>query len=298
MNERIKELKARLAGLEGSYYDFCDYADWYKEKGKMKLVEELKKRGYNVEEKEVAKVNETKRGLYVSKGDAGIMLYGECMDEDVEEIIDMIEKKFNNKINDVASAVNDRDYVLSHVRCRLINKERNAEYLANKPHIDFLDLAAVFDLDTSEFTGGSSSAVLPNKVVQKIGLTTEELFFRAMENEEISYDSLMNMATGNHLETPREADALVVTKANKPYGATAMLHKEILAEISAMWEDDLVICPSSVHEIIVLRDSDVKDNSAIIDIVTSINATKVSATEFLSNNVYYYDHATNKVEFM
>ena len=264
---------------------------------KTELIETLKSLGYTVEEKTVTKVNERKEALIVSKNEIGITLYPEHLLSEMSEVIEMVEKQFNEIRNDVVKSFGNRDYILSHVRCRMVNKERNADLLADAPHIDFLDLAVIFEVDTTEFTREPSAGIIRNGLMSAAGLTVDELYSHAMENETIAYDSIMNFLMGYKVETLESATALFVTKPDKLYGATAILHNEVLAEIAKLKDDDLIIFPSSVHEIIVIPANTGVESSAMREMVSTINATEVRPEDFLSNSVYYYDRASNTVEF-
>lgn len=253
---------------------------------------ELENRGYKVEEIAVNKVNGEKSGISVTKDGVGVVLYGD--NYSAQEVIDMIEEKRNSNISD---ALVNRDYILSNVGFRLINTEKNQEYLEGKPHVDLLDLASVFEVDTTKLIGQPSSTVINEGVLEHAGITQDELYTHAMENEKITYDSLMNILFPA-MESVEDADIIVATKENKWYGATAMLHTDILAKIAEIKGDDLIIFPSSVHEIIIIPGSLSNNAEDMISIVKQVNETEVRPEDFLSDNVYYFDRATKTIEFM
>ena len=256
------------------------------------LTNELGNRGYKVEEIAINKVNGEKSGLSVTKDGVGVVLYGG--DYTAQEIMDMIEEKSNSNISD---ALVNRDYILSNVNFRLINAEKNREYLDDKPHVDLLDLTAVFEVDTTKLIGQPSSTVINEKALDAAGITRDELYAHAMGNEKIIYDSFMNILFPA-MESVEDANIIFATKENKWYGATAMLHTDILAEIAEIKGDDLIIFPSSVHEIILIPGSFSDNAEDMIGIVKQINATEVRPEDFLSDNVYYFDRATKTIEFM
>lgn len=256
------------------------------------LINELENRGYKVEEIAINKVNGKQGGLSVTKDGVGVVLYGG--DYTAQEVIDMIEDKRNANLSD---ALVNRDYILSNVGFRLINAEKNREYLEGKPHVDLLDLTAVFEVDTTKLIGQPSSTVISESVLEHAGITRDELYAHAMENEKIVYDSLMNILFPA-MESVEDADIIVATKENKYYGATAMLHTDILAKIAEIKGDDLIIFPSSVHEVILIPGSFSDNAEDMIGIVKQVNATEVRPEDFLSDNVYYFDRATKTVEFM
>lgn len=198
----------------------------------------------------------------------------------------------------ILEEVMNPEYVKANVRRRVINTERNREYLKGKPHRELLDLSIIYEIDVTDPTGGFWVAVLTDAMVEHLGLTEAELYASANGNENIVYDTLTNYIYDDHIEETKDATILFVTIERKPHGACAILHKETLSEIAEMWGDDLIICPSSVHEIIVLPANFSDDRAAMLDIVKSVNATEVRPEDFLSDNVYYFDRATTEVEMM
>jgi len=198
----------------------------------------------------------------------------------------------------IMEAMKNPEFIKANVRRRVINTEQNREYLKGKPHRELLDLSIVYEVDVTDLTGDASATVLTDVVMEYLGLTETELWEAANGNEKIVYDSLTNYIYGDHVEDVKDAMSLFITTERKWYGACAILHKETLSEIAEMWGDDLIICPSSVHEIIVLPANFSKDRAAMLDIVKSVNATEVRPEDFLSDNVYYFDRATNEIELM
>lgn len=198
----------------------------------------------------------------------------------------------------IMEAMKNPEFVKANVRRRVINTERNREYLKGKPHRELLDLSIVYEVDVTDLVGSASATVLTDPVIDYLGLTEAELYVSANRNEKIIYDSLINFIYGEHMEEVKDAINLIVTTERKWYGACAILHKEVLSEIAEILNDDLIVCPSSVHEIVVLPAKFTQDRAVMLNIVKSINATEVRPEDFLSDNVYYFDRAANEVEMM
>ena len=95
--------------------------------------------------------------------------------------------------------------------------------------------------------------------------------------------------TAGSLENPTNAGMYVLTNYRKHYGASEILDKYILQEISDKLESDLIVLPSSVHDVIILAKDKRMRYRELAGMVKEINATEVLPEEFLSNHVYVYE---------
>lgn len=74
-----------------------------------------------------------------------------------------------------------------------------------------------------------------------------------------------------------------------------MLYQSVFAELADRLDSNLIILPSSVHELIMTPDSGEFSTEELEKIVTEINATEVPLNEVLSNHIYRYDRVSRKV---
>ena len=99
--------------------------------------------------------------------------------------------------------------------------------------------------------------------------------------------------TGKNMGT--ETPMVVVTNESKVFGATEILKSETLAKIAEDFDDDVVILPSSIHEVICVPLNDI-DGNPMVGMVRDINRSVVDPKEVLSDNVYIYNRNTNNIE--
>ena len=81
----------------------------------------------------------------------------------------------------------------------------------------------------------------------------------------------------------------VLSNRLRSFGAAAVLYEERLEMIGEVLGENYYVLPSSVHEVIIIPESDAPGQKKLSEIVTEINETQVDDEEVLSNNAYYYD---------
>ena len=83
----------------------------------------------------------------------------------------------------------------------------------------------------------------------------------------------------------------VASVTDNVYGAAVIAYPNFLDNVAAMLRSDFFILPTSIHEIILVRDDG--DGSIDVDdlknLVTSINAAQVDPADQLTDNIYHYD---------
>lgn len=236
-------------------------------------------------------------------------------DDAVAAVIDAYQKSEVNGQLDM-SFFRAFDTVKNNVCMKLINKEKNAGLLEQVPYKEYLDMAIVFYAACSLPGIGEGQIGINNDHIKMWGVTADELWEAASVNtpvlkrvavaylEELLLEG-MDAAGGEVQEEVREAlfkeDVLgmqVVTNSDKMYGACAMMYPGVLEQLADQHGGDLVILPSSVHEVIVLpmtQGINVEDCRAI---VKEVNSEQLAPDEVLSDNLYVYRREQNRLEIV
>ena len=89
---------------------------------------------------------------------------------------------------------------------------------------------------------------------------------------------------------------VLTDSGNKTLGASQLYLKDKIKEFADICECSLYILPSSIHELILIRE----DFAGICveelkQMVQSVNATEVSDEDFLSDNLYFYNKETEEI---
>ena len=84
----------------------------------------------------------------------------------------------------------------------------------------------------------------------------------------------------------------IMSTISKSHGAAAMLLVEDLINNGELVCQDYYFLPSSVHEVIMLKEYD----ECFKEMVGQVNATEVAPADVLSDSVFKYNHITRKFE--
>ena len=97
------------------------------------------------------------------------------------------------------------------------------------------------------------------------------------------------------LQEPQPNPLYVLSNASGLHGACAMLYDNVLKNFADTLKQDLIILPSSIHEVLLLPMEDETDLRELSDMVTQINHEEVPLEDRLSYNIYHYSRAQNQI---
>lgn len=199
------------------------------------------------------------------------------------------------------------DNVKERIFPRVVNTERNQEYLAEHPSREKADLSMHYRILVSANNEGTSTIGVTNDLMEKWGVTEEELFQAAQENEHNFYPSMVktigDIVASLGAELPDECQGMptkynmyVITNSINQNGATAMFSDEPFAKLSAYLNTDLYILPSSIHEVIAVSTEGWWNPETLAMMVRQVNAESVAPEEQLSDHVYSYDREQHELK--
>ncbi len=215
-----------------------------------------------------------------------------------------------------AEDISDIEKMSPLIMMRLIHRESNKELLTDVPHLPYLDLAIVFYLSLYTDDKGQMTSLIHQKHMQSWGLTVEDLLKLALENtpkalpaeihsmmhvlkalseagpEDVFSDTYLPDLINND---ENDIPLFVLTNSSGIYGAACMLYRRTLKNFADLLNHDLVIIPSSVHEVLLAPYSKDLDLTALNFMVAEINRTEVSREERLSDHVYRYNRLTDDI---
>lgn len=123
--------------------------------------------------------------------------------------------------------------------------------------------------------------ILTFEDIKNLGMSPALAFCKAVANTREEKWSLTT-----HFD---DASMWILDFENLEYGACVMFFNNILNEVAQTLNDDLVIFPSSVYEVLVARASEVtKTKEELRQIVYEVNREVLEPEERLSDSVYFY----------
>lgn len=239
------------------------------------------------------------------------------MEEILEDIADYNHEHEILGIQDI-SGINDYDQVKDKIIPKIVNAEMNADVLEKCSHTDLADLTVTYFVILAEGENGRVLTAVTNEMMEKYGITTEELHNTAIANMDAHspckfedlYDTLAAMVAdsmfGGDKDMARKAlmpdvpeDELkplyVVSNELGSYGAASILNNNFMDSIKEQIGDDVFMIPSSVHEFIAVPNNDNLSAEELQQMVADVNCNVVAPTDKLSDNVYKYDFDSHEL---
>lgn len=174
----------------------------------------------------------------------------------------------------------------------LVNKEMNQNLLCQIPYVPVgEDLVLIFKYYLKEVFGQERGYVtITNHLVECLKLDTNNLLPKAMENmKEICpeyFTSMEHMVFGYPEHLPSKMNMYVLTNQERHLGASSILYKEVRKMLYDRFECDLIVLPSSIHELILIPVNEGDFYSELNEMVREVNATQVAEEEKLGSNAY------------
>ncbi len=195
------------------------------------------------------------------------------------------------------------DSMKDFITYRLINKEKNEGLLQDAPYEEFLDLALIYQYTVKLSEERQGTVQILNEHMEKLQISQEALKDAAMENTKrihppaiYAMEGLLLGIKEPWLEKEEIHGMYVLTNTSGIYGAASLIYKERLREFARASGGGFYILPSSIHEVIFLPDQAEVCLRQLAAAVKEINATKVEATEVLSDQVYYFEPETDSLK--
>ena len=203
------------------------------------------------------------------------------------------------------------DNIKDRLTVRLLEKNRNREFLANMPYVSVgHGLAVIADINMGEDKGGEWRIAVNNNVLDSLDVDIETLFSDAMKSSVVlDPPTLVDMTSalfapekGNLLErdepiAPEKVGAMyVLTNTSGSLGAAALFYPDVKDKAAELLGSDYYILPSSVHEVILVPDSAGINSKELCDMVKQANRTVVDEKDILSDNVYHYSRDERRLD--
>lgn len=224
----------------------------------------------------------------------------------LEEIKELAKIRLSEEAKDLTSIMENilEKEIQENIFLRLINYEKNKDWLQKLPHRKFLNLAVVYYIERENVSSYDYIVNINNALFRELQMTEEELYQLALRNsmqkKKAEIQRIQDMMPKclwclfGITEEP-EVPMYVLTNENKKYGASCLLYENVLKELAEQVEDDLYILPSSIQEVVVIPKSFVSDMERLKELVKEVNQDMVQEEEVLGDSVYCYDRENNSM---
>lgn len=198
----------------------------------------------------------------------------------------------------------DFNKVKARIVYRVINADENKELLEDMPHILFMDLAICFYYAFWDEQLGNGMISIHNKHMEWWNTSNKELMSLACKNTPVlfpaEFDTLKRVVESIYGEELEEFHAevcplYVLTNEQKTQGAVCLLYEGMLERLADTLGGSFYVLPSSIHEVILFKESGDEDVEALHKLIKEVNEKQLSEEERLSDYPYYYDEKVKKL---
>lgn len=227
----------------------------------------------------------------------------------VQRAADIIEKGIDQTPGVDVTELMDYSKMKEKLAMEVISSETNTELLSRIPHHNIEDMAVVYRFVLDSQDDGQATVLVTNNLMEQYGITQDQLHADAMVNapeikpaviqgmSEVITEMMGPDAAMLGIEMP-SADELmyVASTPDKVHGACVISYQDFMDQAAEKLGGDFFILPSSIHEILLVRDDGSANYHDLKNMVQEVNATQVSPEEKLTDNVYHYDSKAHVFE--
>ena len=195
----------------------------------------------------------------------------------------------------------DYEQVKDRICYRLIGREQNGELLEEIPYIEFFDLAICFYYAYEGEALGEGSILIHKRHMETWQVTVSDLFGQATVNTprllpwecqkmDIILEDMEEVMEGSEWNPLlQDIPMRVLSNHKRVHGASCILYPSVLHQLAIEQGGNYYILPSSIHEVILLKDGGAEDEERLKWMIQQVNQEIVDAEEILSDSLYYYD---------
>ena len=232
------------------------------------------------------------------------------IDDIVSRVVEVYKHNMNGAQDINVDGITDYNAVKSRIIPAICNNDKSSEYLKTAPHEPFCDDLAVYYRILIDIKNGEGSILVNSQLIDTWKISYDELKSQAWSNlhkiNPPTFSSMLDvlkemMPAFDETDLPADSDCCMHILSNKSRlnGAVYIADNSVLKNIADELDSELILLPSSRHELIVLPYSMASDPdrwSELANMVNEINHNgTVSDEDFLADSVYYYTRESGEV---
>lgn len=254
---------------------------------------------------------------------------GRAAEEIVKEILELFRKNYD-RINFDINEFTDFFKMKDKIAYKVVSVKKNGKLLKKVPHVKKMDLAIIFYCIIRCNKDENATTLIYNQHLELWDVSPEDVYEAALENTpkilpyeiksmgdiikemleegsedeevcedgfygdvqtEILADKLMEELSGDS-EIPQ---MFVLTNIFRLNGAAAMFYEGVLKKFAEEKQSDLIILPSSVHEVILIPVEQGMKTADFKPMIKEVNEEEVDPSEILSDHAYLYRRAEDEI---
>lgn len=228
---------------------------------------------------------------------------GEAIDDIIEDVTKTYKKHLPTKDFDI-SQFRDFENASKNIVFKLVSKEANKKLLEDVPYVEYQDLALIFVCVVNNFRKEYATILIHNAHANMWGVDAETLYQIALQNtpniHPYKFDCLDYLVRQQGLSDTEDVPMYILTNWTKIFGATCMVYPTMLKRIADFLQDNLIIIPSSVHEVLIIPESDalrIYTMDELNEMIVETNETVVGSDEVLGDHAYRFDRECEEITF-
>ena len=176
---------------------------------------------------------------------------------------------------------------------KLVNTKRNEKLLREVPNLPVLDFSIVFYWLISAGESECGSVMIRNAHMNLWKLPISVLYQCAKENTPrlcpYVFSSLTEYLEERTGEVIEGSPLYILSNEMGINGATSLLYPGMPGNIYENLKNPYYLLPSSVHEFLVVPETDLISPENLRLMVKEVNETQIAEEELLSDHIYYFD---------
>lgn len=183
---------------------------------------------------------------------------------------------------------------------KLVNTEKNKSLLETIPHEPMLDLSLVFYMYRNN-DPEQEEILITNEMLKQWKVDYFQLFEDAFSNtrqvmgayirplRDMIGDMIKDISFDVDLTEDQDAMPMyVMTNRWKRNGAVCILFWDMVMELAEKLESDLLVIPSSIHEVILIPEGQGVEGEELNRLIRSVNESELNPKDVLSDHAYRF----------
>ena len=200
----------------------------------------------------------------------------------LENLVHLINENLAHAASGVSlEEIEDYDEMKDKLFIRVSNAAANAHVLKNVPHLLYEEFAITAHLAVEIREESLSSALVTDQLLEVYGISKDQLFEDAKKNSVRLFPPAIF-----ECGLDEEHCLCALTNQQKINGAAVMFYEGMFEELSDSFDCDLLVIPSSIHEMILVPYKEKDQVDFYRHVLHDANRSCVTQGEALSENIY------------